>query len=616
MSQRTETLQDNRPSEPAKPIAVVGIGVSAASLRSLEMLFALLPRDHGIAYVIVSESAEAVAPGTLLAAINRLAGPPARIAGDGEAIEADNCYIAPTEVMTTFADGNLRLEPATQEPGSRGTIDTFLISLAEEEGQAAVGILLPELEATGSIGFVRLKECGGLALAVGEPAEAPGPDEPSGAEGLADSVIPIASIPVRLLAHAAHLRETEGIGDAELLKHGEARLPAIANILRARTGHDFHGYKPNTFLRRIQRRMHVVRIEDVDAYVEHLRADPDEVQHLFQDLLIGVTQFFRDPAEFAVLERDVIPEMLARDSRDDAIRIWVLGCATGEEAYSLAILLREAMSAADTQRRVQIFATDIDGRALAVARAGRYPQSIEKHITPERLARWFVREGGTYCIHKDLREMCIFSAHNIVKDAPFSRIDLVSCRNLLIYLNSELQERVIPLFHFSLRKNGVLFLGPSENVTRHTRLFQPIDRRHRIFRRLETATRVLPEFPLTARAEPRGAASDHAAPRPARSLSLARSAERVVERYTPAYVIVDGEYEVLNFSGRTGPFLNPTSGVANLNLLNLVHRDLRLDLRAALHRAAADRRAVRIPLLQIVQDGDRATRRAHHRAAG
>ena len=586
------------------PVAVVGIGVSGASFESVKLLLSQLPAKTGAAFVIVSESEDAANPVAMVELINSQSGPRAAIALDGDKIEPDHCYVAPADVMTTLIDGHLRLTEPEQDRGERGTVDTFFISLAEEQREAAVVVLLAELEATGSIGLARIRECGGIGLAQTRPREAGrNPRGDGDATGLADMVMPLSEIPARLISHVAHLRELDESREAAiLLREGEKRLPAIAAILRTRTGHDFHGYKANTFLRRIQRRMHVVRIDDLDAYVERLRNDAHEVQALFQDLLIGVTRFFRDKAEFAILEQKVIPELLSNRTAEDTLRLWVLGCATGEEAYSLAMAAREAVLKMGDPPPVQIFATDIDARALAVARTGRYPQSIEKDVPPERLARWFVREGGTYCVHRDLREMCIFSAHNVIKDPPFSRIDLISCRNLLIYLNSDLQDRVIPLFHFSLHSGGYLFLGPSENVTRHVKLFEPLDRHHRIFRRLDTPRRVLPEFPLTARADPRRIPGDppvHVRP----VNGVTRSVERLVERYLPAYVVVNGEYEVMNFSGRTGPFLDPSTGAANLNLLTLLHPDLRFDLRMALHRAAADRRAVRLPQLRIGQNG-------------
>jgi two-component system, chemotaxis family, CheB/CheR fusion protein len=378
----------------------------------------------------------------------------------------------------------------------------------------------------------------------------------------------------------------------------------IADILRNKTGNDFHGYKQNTFLRRIQRRMQVVQIDEIPAYADFLRNDKDEVQHLFNDLLIGVTEFFRDKREFEVLETQVIPKIFEDKGAGQQVRIWVLGCATGEEAYSIGILLREHMAKLDATPQVQIFATDIDGRALAAARVGRYRTSIEGDMSAERLARWFVREGDTYCVVKELREMCIFSQHNVIKDAPFSKLDLVSCRNLLIYLNAELQNRVIPLFHFALLPDRFLFLGNSENVTRHPKLFVPVDRRARIFRKLETGTRLPPEFPITTAA---GRASVEAPP--VRTfgpdVGLERRAQRIAERYAPAYVITDENFHILHFSGRTGRYIEPTAGTATLDLLGLVHRDLRLELRTALSRALEANEAAHADGVQLGLNGHR-----------
>jgi two-component system CheB/CheR fusion protein len=578
-------------------VAVVGIGASPRSLQSLAALFANIPHPSDAAFIVISQSADPVAIETLLAATRVTDDGFARVAVDRDRLEPNRCYVAPTGMMVTLQDGHLRLSEPEQAAGHRGTVDTFLISLAETQREVAVAILLADLNDAGSIGLARLKECGGFALA--EAKTDAGGTAPEGPAGLADEIVPLDDIAERLALHLKHLREINEISEtAALMKDGESRLPAVATILRNHTGHDFHGYKPNTFLRRIQRRMHVIRAADIDGYLGRLRDDPDEVHALFQDLLIGVTRFFRDPPEFEVLQSEIIPDLLGARA-GESLRVWVLGCATGEEAYSIAILLREQMARMEAPPYVQIFATDIDSRALSIARTGRYPRSIARDVSAERLQRWFVKEGGTYCVHKDLREMCIFSAHNVVKDAPFSRIDLISCRNLLIYLKGELQDRLMPLFHFALRPPGYLFLGPAENVTRHAKLFEAIDRRHRIFRRLATATRVLPEFPLTASPERRRFANDALPVRRASTNSLTRRAELVVERHAPAYVIVDSNYDVLNFSGRTGRFLEPSGGAASLNLLNLVHRDLRLDLRSALHKASVERRPIRIAPLPM-----------------
>ena len=422
---------------------------------------------------------------------------------------------------------------------------------------------------------------------------------------IADFVLPVEQVPARIHLYAQHLRNyREAAGQDYGTEEVSGALANIATILRNKTGHDFHGYKAGTFFRRVQRRMQVVQADTLDTYVDILRSHADEAQNLFNDLLIGVTQFFRDRREFDLLEAQVIPKLFEGKTRGDTLRIWVLGCSTGEEAYSIGMLLREHMAKLETVPHVQIFASDIDGRALATARVGRYTEAIAKDISPERLARWFVKEGNTYCVVKELREMCIFSQHSVVKDAPFSRLDLISCRNLLIYLNADLQDRVIPLFHFALKPGGYLFLGNSENISRHTRLFGPVDRGYRIFQRLETTVRIMPDFPFTSvdgraaesalRPRPRGIES-----------SLTRQAEAIAERYAPAHVVIDDNFDVLHFSGRSGRYIEPAGGAASLNLLNLVHPDLRLDLRVALTKAAEEHQIVQVDGLSLGTNGKR-----------
>jgi two-component system CheB/CheR fusion protein len=585
----------------------VGIGASAGSFRSLEALFAQPKADNGAAYIVIFQQKDGIDPAVAVEALSRQSGLRASIADDGMRLEANRIYVAAADDAVAITKDRIKASRTEQPPGERGSIDSFLLSLADEWGAGAVGVVLAGLGSDGTLGATAIKENGGLVLAEGVPEDVSALAASSAAAAVADYVLPVSAILERISAYVANLVTTQDARQLETL--GEEATPVlgrVATLLRNKTGHDFHGYKQNTFIRRVQRRMQVVQINEVDSYIEFLRNDPEEIHHLFQDLLIGVTQFFRDQKEFELLEREVIPKLLDGKGADDQVRIWVLGCATGEESYSIAILLREAMGRLDTVPQVQIFATDIDGRALASARAGRYSEAIKKDISPERLARWFVREGNTYCVAKELREICIFSSHNVIKDAPFSRIDLISCRNLLIYLNSDLQNRIIPLFHFALRNGGFLFLGPSENVTRHTKLFAPIDRRHRIFGRVESATRVLPEFPLTVMGD-RARRAGEVAPIPRLKIepTLSKRAERVAERYAPAYVVIDENYDILHFAGRTGRYLDPSTGAANLNLLNLVHRDLRLDLRAALHKAVSHRESVKLERLQVGEDGER-----------
>ncbi|ACL58661.1 CheR family methyltransferase [Methylobacterium nodulans] len=591
------------------PCVIVAVSASGASPRSLEFLLAHLPPQDRAALVVVLQHRDGLDEERLRLATAQ-GGRTLTPVADGAPVVPGRVYLPDPNLIVTVDGDRFRTRPADRAPGERGTIDSLLVSLARDEERRIVAVALAGTDGDGTLGVKTIKEAGGLALA--EETEEVRTEElalSKSPAAIADAILPIGDLVDRLAFTIDQaLRSPDGVAVAPPdASEVAAALNSIASVLRNKTGHDFHGYKPGTFLRRIQRRMQVVQTDRIDAYLEILRTRPDEAQSLFNDLLIGVTQFFRDAAEFGILEREVIPALFEGKTRTDQLRVWVIGCSTGEEAYSIAILLREQMADRDEVPQIQIFATDLDGRALAAARAGRYTDDIAATMPPERLARWFVKEGDTYCVVKELREMCIFSQHSIIKDAPFSRLDLVSCRNLLIYLEAELQSQVIPLFHFALRPGGFLFLGNSENVSRHTGLFAPIENRSRIFRRLETGTRTLPDFPFTA-VDRRLVAAIPPIERPrAAEASLTRRAERFAERYAPAYVIVDEAYTVLHFSGRTGRYIDPAGGVATLNLLQLVHPDLRLDLRAALARAADHGRTVQAEGLRMGLNGHRLT---------
>ncbi|HZR72825.1 CheR family methyltransferase, partial [Bradyrhizobium sp.] len=600
---RSPTGDSNRQT---KAPLVIGVGASAGTMSSIERFFSKFSLDDGQAIVLVLQHREAFDEGWLRSVLARLDGTRLAEPRDGAEIEGGTIYLCAADAITTIQNDKFAVRPAQQAPGERATIDSFLVSLAEERAEQSIGVVLAGTGGDGTLGVATLKDHGGLALS--EKTASENSDllvDSSTPAAIADFVLTPEDIPEHIQVYARHLRRLEEKqGFDEVLAAAATSLSRIADILRNKTGNDFHGYKQNTFLRRVQRRMQIVQIDGIAAYVDFLRNDKDEGLHLFNDLLIGVTEFFRDKREFEVLETQVIPKIFEDKGAGQQVRIWVLGCATGEEAYSIGILLREHMAKLDTAPQVQIFATDIDGRALAAARVGRYRTSIEDDMSAERLARWFVREGDTYCIVKELREMCIFSQHNVIKDAPFSKLDLVSCRNLLIYLNAELQNRVIPLFHFALLPNRFLFLGNSENVTRHPKLFAPVDRRARIFKKLETGTRLPPEFPITSVA---GRAAVEIPP--VRSfgpdVGLERRAQRIAERYAPAYVITDENFQILHFSGRTGRYIEPTAGTATLDLLGLVHRDIRLELRTALSRAVETNEPAHAEQVQLGLNGHR-----------
>ncbi|MEX6506577.1 CheR family methyltransferase [Jiella sp. M17.18] len=582
----------------------VAAAASAAATQSLELFLRQLVLRDDMAVVVALQNREALDEERFRRVLSEADRAPSPVR-DGAPIEPGHIYLSSPNALVTVENGTFRVRDSQEEPGERGTIDSLLVSVAKAEEGHSIAVLFAGMGGDGTLGVTAVKEAGGVTLA---EATADLAEHDLAASNLpsaiADFLVPAAELAGTVDRHAQTFAEQRRKLETSEESDLSATLSAVATVLRNKTGHDFHGYKRGTFLRRIQRRMQVVQMPDPAEYLEFLRADGEEAQSLFNDLLIGVTQFFRDRKEFEFLEANVVPRLFEGKARADQLRVWVIGCSTGEEAYSLAILLREHMATLDEVPQVQIFATDLDGRALASARVGRYPETIARDLSPERLARWFVKEGATYCVAKEIREMCIFSQHSVIKDAPFSRLDLVSCRNLLIYLDADLQSRVIPLFHFALKPDGYLFLGNSENVSRHTNLFAPVESRLRIFQRLSTGVRVLPDFPFTPidRRLVSPPAQNRARPPEG---NVARGAERIAERYAPAYVVTDTSLNVLHFSGRTGRYIDPAGGAATLNLLNLVHPDLRLDLRVALSRALEENETVQVSDLRMGVNGHR-----------
>src|SRR6266567_2686259 len=365
-------------------------------------------------------------------------------------------------------------------------------------------------------------------------------------------------------------------------------LGKIHGLLRRRTGHDFSQYKESTFARRLERRMKALQIQTVEQYIEVLEREPEETDQLFKDLLIGVTQFFRDPEAFKALGSGVIPKLFEGKGADGQVRVGVVGCASGEEAYSIAILLCEHASTLDNAPKLQIFATDIDERGLETARKGLYPESIAEHVSSERLERFFSKDEKGFQVKREIREICIFSTHSFIKDPPFSRLDLISCRNVMIYLGADLQHGIIPLFHYALRSGGYLFLGPSENVTSHQELFRTVDKRHRIFQRKESVLRPAVRFPLAgiggpALSGPRDSGADE-------RYNIPKHLERIViQRYAPACVFVKENGDAVYFSGRISRYLEQPTGGPDTNVLRMAREGLRIPLRTCLHTAVSGR---------------------------
>jgi two-component system CheB/CheR fusion protein len=580
--------------------SIVGIGASAGGVEALESFFGAMPAQNGMAFVVVTHL-DPKHESWLADIIGRRTTMQVAAARDGDEVEPERVYVLPPAAIMTIEQGRLHLQE--RDAGSRGRapIDIFFNSLAEDQGEDAVGIVLSGGGSDGTLGITAIKEHGGLTLAQASKDTEPrfkDMPESATATGLVDLVVPVEQMPERLLSYVRSAGEVESDRVA-------AATTAIYALLRTRAGHDFSQYKQKTFGRRVQRRMQVLQLTNIDAYVERLQKDPDEITLLFRDLLIGVTSFFRDPDAFRALETLVISKILDGKGADQEVRVWVPGCSTGEEVYSIAILLREHMDKLPSAPKVQIFGSDIDEGALTVARNGRYPESLLKNISRERLERYFVLERDGYRVVKEMRDMCIFSPHSVLRDPPFSRIDLISCRNLLIYLQAELQARIMPIFHYALRADGFLFLGLSETIARHGDLFSPIDKDCRIFQRRDLVTPLSPSV-LQFMPQGRGAPAAWRSPREPRALSqdiLRSAAEAVLERFAPAHVVVNAQGEILHYSIRTGKYLEPAAGAPSRDLFAMARKELRPDLRAALRTAVETHRSVTRDHIVVATNG-------------
>jgi two-component system CheB/CheR fusion protein len=581
------------------PFPIVGIGASAGGLRALEDFFKSVPPDPGMAFVIITH----LSPDResyLTDILARHTPLPVQAASDGQKVEADRVYVLPPNASLTIADRRLRLRET--EPGrhERMPIDVFFASLAQDCGEYAVGVVLSGSGHDGVLGVKAIKEQGGLVLAQSGDGSGPGfagmPDSAI-ASGLVDFAVPVDEMAAKLIENAGSykkldaLAETPPSSDDDHANH-DAR-EAIYTILRAQTGHDFSGYKTRTFLRRVQRRMQIHECEALADYVDLLKSQPEEAPALFRDLLINVTSFFRDPEAFESLRTHVIPRLFEGRGAADTVRVWCPGCSTGEEVISIAILLREYMDTLRAAPRVTIFATDIDEHALAVARASRYPLALLEGVSPERRKRFFHAQTGSAVVAKEVRDLCVFSPHNLLRDPPFSRMDLISCRNLLIYFDADVQRQVLPIFHYALRPGGFLFLGMSETTGRFAELFSPIDKKNCVFRSLDTGSPArMPIFVSGFRPSPFGVHPAGRATSPG-GPPLRQIAETcIADRFGPPHVVVNEEGDIVHYSSRTAQYLEAPSGAPTRQLLTIVRKELRLDLRAALRAAIETRRPV------------------------
>ncbi len=569
---------------------IVALGASAGGLEALEKFFTNMPDDAGIAFVVVQHLApdHTSALPELLARCTRMVVEQVR---ENTKAVPNEVYIIPPNATLTIKDGVLHVEPPAEPRGLRKPIDSLFSSLSEDCGENAVCIMLSGTGTDGTLGLKAIKEHDGMAMVQTPESAKYDPMLRSAiATGLVDHVLPVEEMPAKLLEYAAHLSSLKGTSDS-IREQASRHFGKIHDLLRRTAGHDFSQYKEATVSRRLERRMRSLQIETVERYIQVLERQPEECDRLFKDLLIGVTHFFRDPAAFAALGREVVPKLFEGKGAGDRIRVCVAGCASGEEAYSIGILLCEHASTLKNTPKIQIFATDIDERGLEVARKGCYPESIAEQVDPERLERFFIKQDNGYQVKRALREIIIFSSHSFIKDPPFSRLDLISCRNVMIYLGLDLQQKVIPLFHYALRTGGYLFLGPSENISTHRHLFQTMDKEHRIFQRKESLPLPTVRFPLTNFGRPKQSGGKQQPQHDERNLP--KQLERIIlEQYGPACVIVKENGQAVYFSGRISRYLQHPAGSPETNVLNMAREGLRIPLRTSLHKTVTARERV------------------------
>ncbi len=605
---------DSRLEAPAEPgFPIVGIGASAGGLAAFEAFFSAMPADaeSGMAFVLVQH----LSPdhkSILTDLVKRYTRMRVFEVEDGMKVQPNCAYIIPPNRDMAFLNGTLQLLEPTAPRGMRLPIDFFFRSLAQDQHERAICIVLSGTGSDGTLGARAVKGEGGMVMAqTPESTAYDGMPRSAIATGLVDYVLPPAEMPAQLLAYVTHIFGRRPRPAAVPAVRAEDTLKKICVLLRAQTGHDFSQYKENTLVRRVERRMALHQIERPDEYLQFLHKNPPEVTALFRDLLIGVTSFFRDPEAFAVLQNQVIPRLFANASASGIVRVWVCGCSTGEEAYSLAILIQEHLNTLKQAFKVQIFATDVDERAIEQARSGVYPVSIAADVSADRLTRFFSLEadGGLYRIQKTIRDLLIFSEQDVLKDPPFSKLDLISCRNLLIYMNGDLQKKLIPLFHYALNPGGTLFLGTSETVGEFATIFTAVDRKWKLYQREEggpgTPRPALTEFvpPLTeAEAQSQQLRSERRGEGRANLRALAE--QTLLEHYAQAGVLINSRGEILHIFGRTGQFLEPAAGDAGLNILAMAREGLRRELTTALHRAVTQPEPVRYQGLRVRTNGD------------
>ncbi|MDI1302594.1 MAG: chemotaxis protein CheB [bacterium] len=599
------------PTQPSRlllsPTRIVGIGASAGGLVALEQFLQNTPVDSGMAYIVV-QHLDPTQKAMLTELLQRATVMPVHEVKQGMRIEPDCVYVIAPNTELSVLNGTLRMAPPTEPRGMRLPINVLFSSLARAQSGRAIAVVLSGMGSDGTQGLQAVKAVGGLTLAqTPESAQFDSMPKSAIAAGCVDVVAPPDELPARILSYVNQVPDPVSLVEEETPEPVPSLpLQPVIRLLQRRTRHDFSLYKPSTLHRRIERRMAIHGLETLADYADFLEQNPQEIDLLFKELLIGVTNFFRDPAVWEYLAASALPELLARRRTEEKLRAWVVGCSTGEEAYSLAMTFSEVVQRLPAAHEVtlQIFASDLSPDAIATARRGKYPLAISADVSPERLARFFSRHDTHYQVNQGIRDMVLFAQHDVVLDSPFTKLDLISCRNLLIYFDAKLQHRLLPLFHYSLRPGGVLMLGSSETVGRSSQLFSPLQSKLRFYARQNNATLSGPDFllksfpPLSRLSkEPSVSAANVSTP-PAASLQTAAD-HVLLQVYAPAAVVLNSEGDIVYISGRTGKYLEPAAGKANWNFHAMVREGLRVPLFHALKQSATHSEPVQLHGLQV-----------------
>src|SRR5881409_72890 len=596
-----------QPSRDAFPI--VGIGASAGGLEAFSELLAHLSGDAAMAFVLV-QHLDPKYPSILSEILSRTTRMPVVEVKNGMSVELGHVYVMPPNTRMTIVAGVLNLTPRSDDPGPHMPIDHFLRSLAEDLKSRAIGVILSGSASDGALGLRAIKAEGGITFAEApQSAKFDGMPRSAMASGAVDFVLPPKAIAQELIRIGGHpyLDETSASSPSEPLAGGPDALARIFRMLREKSGLDFTLYRQTTIRRRIARRMLIHSVGTLEAYRRYLEEHPSQVQALSNDLLVKVTRFFRDADAFRILQRSVFPSIIKQRPADAPIRVWAPECATGEEAYSLAIELLECLGDEAATVPIQLFGTDVSETSIATARAGVYPENIELDVPAARLRRFFVKLDGQYQVRKAVRELCVFAKHNVATDPPFSKMDLIVCRNVLIYLEAELQRRMSSIFHYALKTPGFLMLGVSETVGPLSDLFSVVDKKYKVYAKRPTARRFdlglgSLDRVIARKGTSRAARSADEAGR-SRSDLLQEVDRLLLSKYAPAGVLVNEAAEILQFRGHTSPYLEPAPGAASLNLLKMAREGLLMELRVAIDKARKQNAPVRRERLSIKQDG-------------